>query len=119
MAEWKGRGANARVRARRDGVLAVLFNSARPLTMREVMERVDKTTGQSSIYADLRALSHSSGRAYSSMEGAVNDPGYPVIWNTWFGATTGHVTFELTPECRGDMLHAAAALEAMWVLSDG
>ena len=120
MADWNGRGTNARVRARRDAVLAVLFAADRPLTMREVTDRVAKTVSQSSIYADLRALSHSSARLYSDMEGAVNDPGYPVIWNTWFaGDTVGHVTFELTPECRDDMLHAAAQLEAMWELSDG
>lgn len=118
MAEWKGRGANARVRARRDAVLAVLFASDRPLTMRQIVDQVATTMSQSSVYADLRALSHSSGRAYSSMEGAVNDPGYPVIWNSWsYGAAA--VTFELTPECRDDMVHAAAQLEAMWELSDG
>lgn len=106
-----GRGSNVRVRARRDAILAVLLAADRPLTHREVVDRL-RSRSFSAVYADLRALCHSPGRPYASMHGPVNDPDYPVIWNSWAGVNT--VSFELTPEARAELSDGIDDLEALY-----
>lgn len=98
-------------RRRVDLILAVLADAPHPKTTKEVARAIGES--YSATYNTLRKLAHGASMPYADMVGDVNQPGYPVIWHSWFaGDAVGHVTWELTPEARDERVHEAAMLEA-------
>lgn len=102
-------------RRRTDLILAALGDAEYPLTTQQVAQKIGDH--YSRVYAALRTLCGSRTMPYAACTGAVNAPGFPVIWHSWTDPDRGaYVCWSITDEERARRRSELAMLEE-WACS--